>query len=66
MHKKQSVKDGRTDLLTSMVTYRDANVFYNSLKTLTCATLPLNSLKNAKKAKRDRQTDGPTDQHGDL
>ena len=22
--------------------------------------------KNAKKAKRDRQTDGPTDQHGDL
>ena len=58
--------DRWTDLLTSMVTYRDANVFYNSLKTLTCATLPLNSLKNAKKAKRDRQTDGPTDQHGDL
>ena len=24
------------------------------------------SLKNAKKAKHDRQTDGPTDQHGGL
>ena len=66
MHKKQSVTDGRTDLLTNMVTYRDGNVVNNSLDTQICASLPLNSLKNAKKAKRDRQTDGPTDQHGDL
>ena len=66
MQKKQSVTDRRTDVLTNMVAYRDANVVYNSLSTQICASLPLNSLKNAKKAKRDRQTDGPTDQHGDL
>ena len=66
MQKKQSVTDRRTDLLTNMVAYRDANVVYNSLNTQICASLPLNSLKNAKKAKRDRLTDGPTDQHGDL
>ena len=66
MQKKQSVTDRRTDLLTNTVTYRDMNVVYNSLNTQICASLPLNSLKNAKKAKRDRQTDGPTDQHGGL
>ena len=66
MQKMQSVTDRRTDLLTNAVTYKDANVVYNSLNTQICASLPLNSLKNAKKAKRDRQTDGPTDQHGGL
>ena len=66
MHKKQSVTDRRTDLLTNMMTYRDGNVVNNSLNIQICASLPLNSLKNAKKAKWDRQTDGPTDQHGDL
>ena len=66
MQIKQSVTDRRTDLLTNIVAYRDANVVYNSPNTQICASLPLNSLKNAKKAKRDRQTDGPTDQHGDL
>ena len=62
----QSVTDRRTDLLTNTVTYRDVNVVYNSLSTQICASLPLNSLKNAKKPERDRQTDRPTDQHGDL
>ena len=53
-------------LPTVTVTYRDANVVYNSLNTQICASLPLNSLKNTKKAKWDRQTNRPTDQHGDL
>ena len=66
MKNKQSVTDRQTDLLTNTVAYRDDNVVYNSLSTQICASLPLNSLKNAKKAKRDRQTDGPTDQHGGL
>ena len=63
MQKKQSGTDRRTDLLTNMVTYRDANVVYNSLNTQICASLPLNSLKNAKK---QSGTDRRTDQHGDL
>ena len=63
MQKKQSVADRWTDLLTNMVAYIDANVVCNSLSTQIYASLPLNSLKNAKKAKRDRQTDGTTDQH---
>ena len=53
----------QTDGRTNTVTYSDANVVYNSLDTEICAPLPLNSLKNAKKAKWDRQMDGPTDQH---
>ena len=47
--KKQSLSDRRTDLLTKMVNYRDANVVYNWLNTLICASLPLNSLKMQKK-----------------
>ena len=61
----QSVTDRQTGLLTNMVTYRDANVVYNSLNTYICASLPSNTLKNSKKAKRVRQMDGPTDQHGE-
>ena len=68
--------DRRTDLLTNTVTYRDVNVVFNSLNTQICASLPLitlknakklsvtelvlNSLKKPKKAKRHRQTDLPT------
>ena len=63
MQKKQSVTDGRMDLLTNMVTYRDANVVYNSLNTQICASLPLKSLKNAKKQSgTDQPTNRPTDQ----
>ena len=62
---KRSVTDRRTDLLTNMVTYRDAKVVYNSLDTQICASLPLNSLKNAKKAKWDRPTNRPTDRPTD-
>ena len=66
MQKKQSVTDGRTDLLTNMVTYRDANVVYNSLNTQICASLPLKSLKMQKKQSgTDRQTDQPTNRPTD-
>ena len=71
MQKKQSVTDRRTDLLTNMVTYRDANVVNNSSNTKICASLPLNSLKTQKKQSgtdrpTDRPTDQPTDRQSDL
>ena len=79
MQKKQSVTDRRTGLLTNTVTYRDANVVYNSPNIQICASLPLNSLKTQKKQSgtdrptdrqtdrpTDRQTDRPTDRHSDL
>ena len=56
--KKQSLTDRRTDLLTKMVNYRDANVVYNWLNTLICASLPLSSLKMQKS--KARQTGGRT------
>ena len=66
MQKKQSVTDRRTDLLTNTVTYRDANVVYNSLDTQIYASLPLNSLKMQKKQSgTDRPTDRPTDRQTD-
>ena len=66
MQKKQSVTDRRTDLLTNMVTYRDANVVFNLLDTQICASLPVNSLKTQKKQSgTDRPTDRPTDQPTD-
>ena len=62
MQKKQSVTDRRADLLTNMVTYRDANVVYNSLNIQICASPPVNSLKTQKKQSgTDRPTDRPTD-----
>ena len=63
MQKKQSVTDRWTDLLTYMVTYRDANVAFNSLDTQICASLPLNSLKTQKK---QSGTDRPTDRQTDI
>ena len=66
MQKQQSVTDRRTDLLTNTVTYRDANVVYDSLNTQIYASLPLNSVKTQKKTKWDRPTDRPTDRHSDL
>ena len=67
MQKKQSVTDRRTDLLTNTVTYRDANVVFNSLDTQIYASLPLNSLKMQKKQSgTDRPTDRQTDRQTDI
>ena len=67
MQKKQSVTDKRTDPLTNTVTYRDANVIYNSLNTQIYAPLPLKSLKTQKKQSgTDRQTNKPTNRQSDL
>ena len=67
--KKQSGTDRQMDLLTNTMTYRDANVVsnslntvYNSLNTQIYASLPLNSLK---KAKKQSGTDRPTDRQTD-
>ena len=59
--------DRRTDLLTNTVTYRDANVVYNSLNTQIRASLPVNSLKTQKSkvGQTDQQTDRQTDRQID-
>ena len=65
--------DRQTDLQTNTVTYRDVNVVFNSLNTQICVSLPLITLKNAKKLRvtgptdrqTDRQTDRPTDRPTD-
>ena len=64
--KSKSVTDRRTDLLTNTVTHRDVNVVLNSFNTQICASLPLITLKNAKKLSVTGPTDRPTDRHGDL
>ena len=73
MQKKQNGTGRQMDLLTKMVTYRDANVVnnslntvYNSLNSQICASLPLNSLKTQKKQSgTDRPTARPTDRQTD-
>ena len=47
------------------MTFRDANVVYNSLNTQMCASLPLNTLKNAKEAKSMARIHKHADRHTD-
>ena len=62
---KNCKKSRRTDLLTNTVIYRDVNVVFNSQNTQICASLPLITLKNAKKLSVTGPTDRPTDRQTD-